>query len=86
MPRPTTRLGARDAHPGPDNHRADAEAALGLLLMLLVFTGIARTDDLRRLADRAAVAIEQRITMVEEVRIGLRTAYAELRWRAGGRP
>jgi hypothetical protein len=85
-PRPTARLEAKDTHPEPDNPRADVEAALGLLLMLLIFLGIARADDLRRLTDRATVTIEQRFTALEDVRVGLRTAYAELRWRAGGRP
>jgi hypothetical protein len=85
-PRPTAPVETEEAHPAPDNRRADAEAALGLVLVLLVCLAIARADDLRRLTDDAAVAIEQRITALDEVRIGLRMAYAELRWRAGERP
>lgn len=85
-PRPSARLETDKVYPESDNRCADAEAALGLLLVVLIFLGIAQADNLRGLTGRAVVAIERHITALEEVRIGLRTAYAELRWRAGGLP
>jgi hypothetical protein len=68
-----------------DERRANLEATLAFVMVLLLFAAIARAGDIRRLSDRTVSALEQSITAVDDARLRLYLVYSEMQWRAGVR-
>jgi hypothetical protein len=68
-----------------DERRANLEATLAFVMMLLLFAAVARSGDIRRISDRTIGALEQSITAVDDARLRLYLVYSELQWRAGAR-
>jgi hypothetical protein len=68
-----------------DERRANLEATLAFVMMLLLFAAIVRAGDIRRISDRTVSALEQSITAVDDARLRLYLVYSEMQWRGGAR-
>jgi hypothetical protein len=68
-----------------EERRANLEAALAFVMVVLLLTAIVRAEDVRRFSDRTVAALEQSVSSVDDIRHRLYLVYGELQRRSGAR-